>query len=440
MTQATVADGASIDEPIAASPKYFNASWWFVVVMLSGLTMNFQLALITYKQSLGVMIFLLGFGMLILQSPYASILAILRWLPASLLGFLALASTFWSEAPMISFRLSLMLLITIWASVIISDRLRVSQFIGAFFVAFLIIVLGSLTSDHYQASTDGMALAGMTGSKNGMAYAGQLVLFGGLAIGLDPKQPMIMRLIGWASVPVSTLVMFLAKSASAFVLTGVGLGLFGVLLAFHFLRPQGRLLALLAALIIATPVATNWPAITSYAETFQTRVLKKDKTLTGRTYLWERAKPVIESRPILGHGYSSFWREGALDAEGLWRWAGVRGGFNFHNEYIETAVGLGYVGVVVLVLYMIVIGAPILFRVVSQPTIPMIFFAAIVTMMYMRTTVEVGMISCWVPQTIALLAAGIYGIRGEGMKRQALPNSTPPGVAMTPLSRPGTSG
>lgn len=407
--------------------------------MLTGLTMNFQLALMTYRESLGVLIFLLGFGVLVFQSPYTSVLAVLRWLPASLMGVLALASTFWSEAPVITFRLSLMLLLTIWASLIVADRLTSSQFIGAFFVAFFILVAGSLTSDRYQSSTDGLALAGMTGSKNGLAYAAQLALFGGLALGLDPKQPLGMRLAGWGAVPVASLVMVLAKSASAFVLTAVGMAVFGVLLTFHLLKPQGRILAVLAALIIAAPIAANWPAITTYAEDFQTQVLKKDKTFTGRTYLWERAKPVIESRPILGHGYSSFWREGALDAEGLWRWAGVRGGFNFHNEYIEMAVSLGYVGVVVLILYMVVIGAPIVFRVVAEPSVPMIFFATIVTMMYMRTSVEVGMIACWVPQTIALIVAGVYAIRGGAGEAALAPISGPSGISMTSPSRPGTS-
>src|SRR5581483_2182010 len=79
-------------------------------------------------------------------------------------------------------------------------------------------------------------------------------------------------------------------------------------------------------------------------------IFDKDPTFTGRTYLWYRAEPVIQQKPLLGHGFAAFWRPGSIDAEGLWRWAGVKHtvGFNFHNTFIETLVQLGIVGLVVI--------------------------------------------------------------------------------------------
>ena len=76
----------------------------------------------------------------------------------------------------------------------------------------------------------------------------------------------------------------------------------------------------------------------------------KDPTLTGRTYLWERAGDFIADNPVLGKGFAAFWLQGIPDAEGLWEYAGIasRSGFNFHNSIIEILVHLGWLGLFVL--------------------------------------------------------------------------------------------
>ena len=49
---------------------------------------------------------------------------------------------------------------------------------------------------------------------------------------------------------------------------------------------------------------------------------------------------------MLGRGYYAFWRQGNLDAEGLWRYFGIdsRGGFTFHNTLVDILVTLGWIG------------------------------------------------------------------------------------------------
>jgi exopolysaccharide production protein ExoQ len=81
----------------------------------------------------------------------------------------------------------------------------------------------------------------------------------------------------------------------------------------------------------------------------------KDVTLTGRTYLWSEAVRLSEDQRLFGWGYQSFWVQGQMDAERLWFefYIEGRGGFHFHNLYVETAVGLGLVGVGLMLFFLI---------------------------------------------------------------------------------------
>jgi O-antigen ligase len=83
---------------------------------------------------------------------------------------------------------------------------------------------------------------------------------------------------------------------------------------------------------------------------FATETLHKDiVTMTGRTTLWAKADELARAKPLLGHGYQAFWIQGNLDPEALWEELDIpgRAGFNFHNQFKELRVDLGWAGVVV---------------------------------------------------------------------------------------------
>ena len=70
-------------------------------------------------------------------------------------------------------------------------------------------------------------------------------------------------------------------------------------------------------------------------------------TVTGRTPLWEKAMVLVDQRPFVGYGYSSF-----LSSQNL-VWITKELGWatpSAHSGYIETLGGLGYIGGVTLVL------------------------------------------------------------------------------------------
>ncbi len=79
-------------------------------------------------------------------------------------------------------------------------------------------------------------------------------------------------------------------------------------------------------------------------------IFGKDSTLTGRTYLWQQGIEAAAQNPAIGIGYQAYWVQGFAEPERLWKefFIASRAGFHFHNTYIETAVELGLIGVLIL--------------------------------------------------------------------------------------------
>ena len=82
-------------------------------------------------------------------------------------------------------------------------------------------------------------------------------------------------------------------------------------------------------------------------------MLYGDSSLTGRTVIWDFANTEIARRPLVGWGYQSFWLAGPdapsiVDAPG---W--VKTMPDGHNGYVDTKLELGYVGLALLVSFII---------------------------------------------------------------------------------------
>jgi exopolysaccharide production protein ExoQ len=120
-------------------------------------------------------------------------------------------------------------------------------------------------------------------------------------------------------------------------------------------------------------------------------VFDKDPTLTGRTYLWYRAADLIKEKPLFGRGYDAFWVQGNTDAEGLWSFFGIasRDGFTFHNTYIQTLVELGWVGLAVVVVTVLIGVVFLVRRFVQKPNLPLVFWTGILLYELVRTPIEV---------------------------------------------------
>jgi exopolysaccharide production protein ExoQ len=150
-------------------------------------------------------------------------------------------------------------------------------------------------------------------------------------------------------------------------------------------------------------------------------VFDKDPTLTGRTYLWYRAAELIREHPLLGRGFYAFWLQGNIDAEGLWRYFGIggRGGFTFHNTFVEILVMLGYAG---LVLIGAVVALGVIFlirRFVMRPTLTQVFWMAILLYELARTPIEtIGVAPFYFSTAVVFAALGAAFQRSRSRKRE----------------------
>jgi O-antigen ligase len=82
-------------------------------------------------------------------------------------------------------------------------------------------------------------------------------------------------------------------------------------------------------------------------------MLYGDSTFTGRQVIWDFANYEIGRSPLLGWGYQSFWLVGP-DAPSILEAPGwVKNMPNAHNGYYDTMLEMGYVGLALLLSFII---------------------------------------------------------------------------------------
>jgi exopolysaccharide production protein ExoQ len=204
-------------------------------------------------------------------------------------------------------------------------------------------------------------------------------------------------------------VVIAARSAGAMLGFALAAAVFAMLLC---LRPIGVLLRATATFFISLVlliVALNYRALSSAMIETGTRFFDKDLTLTGRTYLWQRAYDLIGETPWLGRGFRSFWLQGNPDAEGLWQFAGIvnRDGFNFHNTAIEILVHLGWVGLVVFGAVIVVALGFLVARFVTRPNLFVCFWLSMFVYELVRMPIEsVGFTEFYFSTVLLFMAMG----------------------------------
>jgi exopolysaccharide production protein ExoQ len=144
----------------------------------------------------------------------------------------------------------------------------------------------------------------------------------------------------------------------------------------------------------------------------------KDPTLTGRTYLWQRATDFIADKPVLGTGFNAFWVEGNPDAVGLWHFGGLTDpwGFNFHNTLIELLVNVGWAGVFVFTIVAIISSVLLLRRVITRPTLALCFWFSLLVYEFARMPIEALGTAPFAHSTLLLFAG--FGV-ALGARRTA---------------------
>lgn len=358
-------------------------------------------------------------GFILIWAAYSAIRpdCVVRSLP--LLGMLwafpvlCLVSTVWSEGTMMTARFSVQYALTVLFAVIAAQATPPRQFISAIMSATVIIAVLSLLSGRFE--TDPMSgtvtFLGIFASKNYLAFFLSLMFLAATAVLIDRRQPLMFRAISVIAFFGASPLIVLTRSATSIVVSVACIGVLTGAFLFSKMEPKWRALTVIVALVAAAYVGAVLAGNAEIFELFITRVLGKDATLTGRTFLWGKALELISLEPLLGRGFNAFWRHDSLEAEALWRLFHIpnRGGFHFHNTYLEILVGLGYLGFVIFVATLLVILGRLLLWFMETLSIPSAFFLTVFSSILIRSFVEVDVIYQFQIGTVLLYAMAVYG-------------------------------
>lgn len=157
-----------------------------------------------------------------------------------------------------------------------------------------------------------------------------------------------------ACIVAGLVMLVLSQSATSMIAFLIPALLFAVNRIVLAQTPNAGLRLLLVAIgtLLAGFVAFVGPTLLAEAS----GTVGRDATLTGRTEIWELTWNAALQRPLLGHGYLSFWQDyigenGMLARLGMWEVAEA------HNGFIEVLLSAGFVGltlVMVVLLYLLV--------------------------------------------------------------------------------------
>ena len=336
----------------------------------------------------------------------------------------AILSTLWSVAPVDTFKHALEFLLTVVAALLVVQARNRRAVMFALFSAFAIYSLASLVfGNMVQIGTSGVAaFSGLADSKNEQASTvttGAIITLAWFFIGLQTRS-YIQSAAAMVVLAVEIYSAILAKSAGALAALAVGLLIFVLLAA---LIKAGRRLrvavvgfggvSLLASAMIF--LVFTGPIIDAVSSWFG-----KDVTLTGRTYLWARARDLVMEHPVFGQGFAAFWQQGNLDAEGLWQFAHIasRSGFNFHNTSYDVLVSLGWIGLILFALTLVIGLVKTAAAYVRRPSLLAAFWLAMGASMVARLPVETMGVYEFSFATILLFAMFGYAAKAKELSAQ----------------------
>jgi exopolysaccharide production protein ExoQ len=356
-----------------------------------------------------VAIEILLFVGLVVVRPLSGLSTALRWWPLLLTPILATLSCLWSTVPDASLRYGVQFLFTAFIGVHLARLISPRRLVSVVMTALFVFLIMCIISGKRGSSADGLVLIGLTGSKNQISYAGQLLVMSALTVILQGRSSPLIRWIAVLSLPLGAYILAATDSATG-VLMAVG-GSFALLALWvsQRLSPGGRLGAVIAAALVLAPLAALTPEIRQGINHFVFDTLNKDPTLTGRTVLWEHADALVAQRPVLGWGYQAIWMGHSSETIGLERLTGITEGraFHFHNTFRQVAVDTGFIGLAVFVAILTISFFKGLAQALLHPRPEVAFFFMIVVLMIARafTDLIIGPFSI---HTILLYASLTY--------------------------------
>lgn len=304
------------------------------------------------------------------------------------LGAFTMLSAVWSPVPDQTIYYGLQYALTILLACQISSGVEERKLLLGLFTAFLAFGLANfwdgLTTGGitFSGFYNHYAFVGLMGSKNAQADTAALGTMVALATLIDAlrRRNLALALLALGLILIDVLIVANAQSTGAVVGIGIGSAMVIILNTYRILPLQTRIVSFVGIVVIAIIVVATQPIWYEPLLHDVMAVAGKDTTLTGRTYIWERARVAIDRHPILGVGFSGFWIVGNLEAEAIWRRLEIhnRSGFNFHNTYYDIRVHLGLLGVILFAAVCLPAAAKLVMRVIRQPSSVTILFMSLI--------------------------------------------------------------
>jgi len=319
----------------------------FAVLLLAGYALSLQ----PQVQSLAwYLVYLASLGLFLLR--YGAFLGAI-WIAAPLLlwPLAALLSYTWSDVPGQSLRTAVQLTMTVLISLYLGARFSLGDLARALFwilaATGLISLLAIVTQSGFAYDHNGVP-RGIFPHKNVLGGRMVLLLLCCLLLFTDGWRRATVALAG-----AMALALIAVSQSSTAVVMALGLcGLAPVLLTRHAPAPL-RLIAYLLALMVVSAITWVLLAFDLDPVGLALEALGKERTLTGRSILWEFAAGLIEARPLLGSGFDAFWNSGDSSLGRHVQQVVQQEVMNFHNSYLDITVQLGFLGLLLTALFLL---------------------------------------------------------------------------------------
>jgi exopolysaccharide production protein ExoQ len=293
----------------------------------------------------------------VLAAQNHSRLSRLTWPPhiICLFAYLAFAgaSALWAFNPGISF-IRFVQEVMIVTSIVLPAMLaaRTADMMRGLFLCFALasilntffVLRGSSTIAMYGSTLVDIGSQGYFEGKN---YLGECAAVALLLSLHEMYYPGWRRSLGVIIVIIAILLVFMSGSKTA-----LGLAFISPLLATLTLIIRRIAHVSMAIILLSIPSCYFiLSGVSNFTINRISYMLYGDSTFTGRTVIWDFAQYEIDRSPLLGWGYRSFWLvpdSPSLEAPG---WVKMMP--NAHNGYVDTKLEMGYVGLALLVVFLI---------------------------------------------------------------------------------------
>ena len=341
---------------------------------------------------------------------------------AFLMPVMCVISALWAPDAAGAIRRGLLLAMTAFVAINMAGRLSSRQLIYSYFaVEFFAGVLSIINPD-----VVGKDATGIFDQKNMLAIHMFFLYSAAIAMALDPTERAIMRMLSVAAMPIALALIWMSHSMTTVAMV-LALTMAFLVQAFVW-QPAARvihlrtLMALVAAILVSLVVLIVFGLIQLDAMKTVLEAMGKDSTLTGRTYLWDQARELMDAHPLTGMGAGGFWRPEVGQANSLIHYFYYKSfvKFSFHNSYLEAGVELGYPGMYAAML----LASWALFNAgrtwLLNQSLHNMFFMIMCAMVVLRSQTEIDLNGEFGPTLIMLMVAAMRREAPQERQRQQL--------------------